>query len=94
MSAYDQTKALAQELEESFYATLALVDRYVVLMETLSDEEQAKTAPNAELIRRFHHQKQEGQAMASVIDGQALEALLRIIDRILMIKHAEEGTFL
>ena len=93
MSAYDRTKALAQELEQSFYDTLALVDRYAELMDTLVGEEQAGTAPNAELIRRLQHQKEEAQALTAAMEGPALEALLRIIDRILMIKHTEEGNF-
>jgi len=93
MSAYEQVKAAVDELEASFYETLAAADRYAALLDRLAAEEEAKPEPNAELVRRYRHQRREVAEVADGIEGPALEALLRIIDRVLMIKRTEEGEF-
>lgn len=93
MTAYERARAQAAELETAFYAALEAADRYAALMATLTAEEEAKGEPNAELVRRFAHQRRETQELVAALEGGALEALLRILDRILMIKHTEDGTF-
>lgn len=93
MGAYEQAKQAVDELERSFYETLAAADRYATLLDRLAAEEEAKPEPNAELVRRYRHQRREVGEVAEAMEGAALEALLRIIDRVLMIKHTEEGRF-
>lgn len=93
MSYYERAKPASEELERAFYAALEAADRYGALMDALAAEEEAKVEPNAELVRRFRHQRSEVGELAAAMEGAALEALLRIIDRVLMIKHTEDGTF-
>lgn len=93
MSAYERARTQATQLEAAFYAALEAADRYAVLMATLTAEEEAKAAPSTELVRRFAHQRRETQELVAALEGAALETLLRILDRVLMIKHTEDGTF-
>jgi len=93
VTAYEPVKKQAGELERLFYETLSAADAYHALLERLAAEEEAKPQPNAELVRRFRHQQREVDELRSSMEGVPLEALLRIIDRILMIKHTEEGRF-
>jgi hypothetical protein len=90
---YERARPAAEELEQAFYAALEAADRYAALMDALAAEEEAKSEPNAELVRRFRHLRSEAAELAAGMEGPALEALLRIIDRVLMIKHTEEGRF-
>lgn len=94
MSAYDEVKEHVDELERLFYETLAAADRYDALLVRLAERERAAREPNAELVRRFEHQQGEVREVRDAMEGAALEALLRIVDRILMIRHTEEGRFL
>ena len=93
MSAYDRARPQAAELERAFYAALETADRYAALLDVLVAEEEAKDDPNPELIRRFRHQRRETAELTAALEAQPLEALLRILDRVLMIKHTEEGRF-
>jgi hypothetical protein len=93
VSAYEPVRKQADELERLFYETLAAADAYHALLERLAGEEEAKPEPNAELVRRFRHQQREVDELRTSMEDAPLEALLRIIDRILMIKHTEEGRF-
>jgi len=90
---YERAKPASEELERTFYAALEAADRYAALMDALAAEEEARDEPNAELVRRFRHQRSEAAELTGAMEGQALETLLRIIDRVLMIKHTEEGKF-
>jgi hypothetical protein len=83
----------AAELEQAFYAALEAADRYAGLMDALAAAEEAQAEPNAELIRRFRHQQRETAELVAALEAAPLEALLRILDRVLMIKHTEEGRF-
>lgn len=93
MTAYEEVKRAVDELERSFYETLGAADRYAALLDRLAAGEEAKPEPNAELVRRYRHQRHEVGEVADAMEGAALEALLRIVDRVLMIKHTEEGRF-
>jgi hypothetical protein len=93
MSYYERAKPAADELERAFYAALEAADRYTALMDALAAEEEAREEPNPELVRRFRHQRSEAAALIGAMEGPPLEALLRIVDRVLMIKHTEEGRF-
>ena len=93
MSAYERAQAQAAELERAFYAALEAADRYAALMDALAAEEAAKPEPNAELVRRVRHQRRETGELVAALEQKPLEALLRILDRVLMIKHTEEGRF-
>ena len=93
MSAYERAKPAADELERAFYAALEAVDGYAALMDALAAEEEAKPEPNAELVRRFRHQRREAGELVAALEGAPLEAMLRLLDRVLMIKHTEEGRF-
>jgi hypothetical protein len=93
VSYYERAKPAADEVERAFYAALEAVDRYATLLDALVAEEEAKDEPDAELVRRFRHQQREAAELTGALEGEALEALLRIIDRVLMIKHTEEGRF-
>ena len=94
MSSYhERAKPAADALERAFYAALESADRWIALMDALAAEEEARPEPNAELVRRFRHLRSEAEELASGMEGTPLEALLRLIDRVLMIKHTEEGRF-
>ena len=93
MTYYERAKPASEELEKAFYAALEAADRYASLMDALAAEEEARAEPNAELVRRFRHQRSEAAELVGALEGQPLETLLRVIDRVLMIKHTEEGTF-
>lgn len=93
MTYYERAKPAADELERAFYAALEATDRYAALLDALVAEEEAKDEPNAELVRRFRHQRREADELVAAMEGKALEALLRIIDRVPMIKQTEEGRF-
>jgi hypothetical protein len=93
VSAYERVRPQAAELERAFYAALESADRYAALMDALVAEEAAKPERNAELIRRLRHQRRETDELVAALEQQPLEALLRILDRVLMVKHTEEGRF-
>jgi hypothetical protein len=93
LSAYEQVKAQVDGLQTRFYAALAACDDYRALLDRLAAEEQARDEPNEELIRRLRHQQLETKALADALEDQPLDALLRIVDRILMVKRTEEGDF-
>jgi hypothetical protein len=95
MRTYERLRARpeAAELERAFYAALEAADRYAALMDALVAEEEAKAVPNPELVRRCRHQRRETGELTAALEAQPLEALLRILDRVLMIKHTEEGKF-
>jgi hypothetical protein len=92
-SYYERAKPQADELERAFYAALEAADRWTALMDALAAEEEAKAEPNAELVRRFGHLRGEAAELIAGLEGLPLETLLRIVDRVLMIKHTEEGRF-
>lgn len=93
MSYYARAKPASEELERAFYAALEAADRYAALMDALAAEEQAREAPNPELVRRLLHQRSEAAELIAAMEGGALEALLRIVDRVLMIERTETGKF-
>lgn len=93
MNYHARAKPAAEELERAFYAALEAADRYAALMDALAAEEEGKPEPDPELVRRFRHQRREVGELANAMEGAPLEALLRILDRVLMIKHTEEGKF-
>ena len=93
MSAYERARPAAADLERAFYGALEAADRYAALMDALAAEEEAKATPNRELVRRFGHQRRETAELVAALEAAPLEALLRILDRVLMIKHTEEGRF-
>lgn len=93
MSAYERARPAAAELERAFYAALDAADAYAALLDELAAEEDAKPEPNAELLRRFRHQRRETAELVAALEATPLEVLLRILDRVLMIKHTEEGRF-
>jgi uncharacterized membrane protein YccC len=90
---YERAKPAADELERAFYGALEAADRYAALMDALAEEEEGRPEPNPELVRRLRHQRSEVGELASALEAAPLEALLRIIDRVLMIKRTEEGEF-
>lgn len=92
-TAYERARASLSELETALYAALSAADAYRTLLDTLTAEEEARAEPNAELIRRFRHQRSEVVELTTGLEGAPLEALLRLVDRVLMIKHTEEGKF-
>lgn len=92
-SAYQRAKARLDELERSFYATLGQADEYDALLDQLIAEESERAEPNAELIRRYRHQKRELGELTAGMEAAPLEALLHLLDRVLMIKETEEGKF-
>lgn len=93
MSAYERARPAAAELERAFYAALEAADAYAALMDALAAEEEAKAEPNGELVRRLRHQRRETAELVAALESAPLEALLRILDRVLMIGQTEEGRF-
>ncbi len=94
MSAYERVKVSVDELDARFYALLDACDGYSDLLEQLSVEQRAAEEPNAELLRRYGHQSQQVDQLRDALEGAPLDLLLRIVDRILMIRETEEGRFL
>lgn len=92
-TAYLRAKERLDALEAAFYATLGAADAYGALLNELADGERAQSSPNPELLRRFAHQRREVAELVAGLEGPPLETLLRLIDRVLMIKETEEGTF-
>ncbi len=91
--AYEKARERLEILEAAFYGTLQAADDYAALMAELAAAETARPAHNAELVRRFGHQKREAAELVAALEGAPLEALLRLLDRVLMIKATEEGRF-
>ncbi|HSK23410.1 MAG TPA: hypothetical protein VK906_09555 [Egicoccus sp.] len=92
--AYERVKPVVDRLSDRFYDLLAACDEYDDLLATLSDEEQASSDPNPELVRRYAHQQREVGELRDGLESDAMDTLLRIVDRILMIKKTEDGEFL
>ncbi len=92
-TAYERARASLGELENALYAALAAADASGALLDTLVTEEETRPAPNSELIRRFRHQRREVSELTAGLEGAPLDALLRLVDRVLMIKYTEEGKF-
>jgi hypothetical protein len=92
-AAYLRAKERLDALEAAFYAALSAADAYGALLHELADDERAQPSPNPELLRRFAHQQREVSELVAELEGPPLETLLRLIDRVLMIKQTEEGTF-
>jgi hypothetical protein len=94
VSAYDRVKASVGDLDARFYGLLDACDAYAALLDELTAEQQEASAPNAELIRRFGHQRSQVDELRELLEGAPMDLLLRIQDRILMIRETEEGRFL
>lgn len=92
--AYERVKPAADRLSDRFYDLLAACDEYDDLLATLADEERASGQPDAELVRRYAHQRREVGELRDGLESESMDILLRIVDRILMIKKTEDGEFL
>lgn len=92
-TAYERAKARLDELESAFYAALGAADAYGKLLDELVAEEEVRPEPNPELVRRYRHQRRELGEVTAGMEAGPLEALLRLMDRVLMIKQTEEGKF-
>lgn len=93
-TAYERVKPVVDRLDDRFHALLAVCDEYADLLDTLIAEEQARPEPNPELVRRYAHQRREVDELRERLETDAMDTLLRIVDRILMIRTTEEGRFL
>ncbi|MEX0952386.1 MAG: hypothetical protein WDZ26_00995 [Nitriliruptoraceae bacterium] len=93
-TAYERVKGRVDELEARFYALLDAVDDYADLLDELTVEQESSETPDPELIRRFAHQRSHTDDLREQIEGPPMDTLLRVVDRILMIRETEEGRFL
>lgn len=91
--AYERVKQQYGDLHDHFYALLDSCDAYASLLDGLREAEENKPEPNAELVRRYLHQRREVSEMISALESAPLESLLHIGDRILMIRETEAGRF-
>ena len=91
--AYKRVKQQYDDLHDQFYALLDSCDAYAALIDGLREAEENKPEPNAELIRRYGHQRREVTEMIDQLESAPLESLLHIGDRILMIRETEAGRF-
>lgn len=93
-TAYERVKPVVDQLDQRFYALLDTCDRYADLLDELIDDQHEREEPDAELIRRFAHQRREVDELREQLESAPMDTFLRIVDRILMIKLTEEGRFL
>lgn len=94
MSAYERVRVVVDELDRRFYALLDACDDYDDLLTQLGAEEQTGETANAELVRRYAHQRREIGSLREELETSAMEVFLRIIDRVKMIEATEQGRFL
>lgn len=92
--AYERVKPVVDRLSDRFYDLLAACDEYDDLLAELGEQEQARDEPRSELLRRYAHQQREVGELRDHLESDAMDTLLRIVDRILMIKKTEDGEFL
>lgn len=90
---YDRVKPLVAGLEERFYELLNACDAYDRELEDVvagldEDDEAAQ-----ELTRRLRHQQREVRELTECLEDDAMGVLLRIRDRIVMVRVTEEGRF-
>ncbi len=93
MSAYEQVRSAVGELEARVYSALEACDDCRGLLDELARAERARSEPRPELIRRFEHLRSQVGDLEAALEGPGIEALLPIMDRVLMVKVTEEGRF-
>lgn len=90
-SAYDRMRPRVDALQEAFYRLLDAADAYTDVIDALVEELDGHADP--ELIRRLRHQRSEAEALIAAVEGEPMAALLRIVDRVVMVRHTEQGRF-
>lgn len=88
---YELLRPKVAALEEAFYSLLEAADAYAYALD--ASVTKLDGGDDAELLRRLRHQRREVAAVISSVEEEPMAALLRIIDRVVMIRHTEEGRF-
>jgi hypothetical protein len=92
-SAYEPVKRAVEELERRLYAALEACDQCDSLLTGLAERERSRDDPDPELLRRVEHLRSQVGELSATLEGPGIEALLPVMDRVLMIKVTEEGRF-
>ncbi len=82
------------EIHAAYGQLMERLDRYRAWLQAEVDAEHAKTEPDAVKLQALGPQIKYLQELSSALEGPAHDGLVRVSDRVVRIRHWQEGVFI
>lgn len=91
---YARCKRKVSAIQAAYDGLLAAVDDYVAALTEEAEAESAAPAPDPNKLLALDMQRNGANRLRATLENQALDDLIRFSDRVIRIKHWEDGVFL
>lgn len=91
---YEEAKQRVDRIHRNYDALIDEVETYRGWVDTLLDAERAKPEPDPKCLSAVGVQSRFAAAFQRVLEEEAFDDFIHFADRVIRIKHYEEGTFI
>lgn len=91
---YSAAEAQVRAVQDAYTQLLEQVERYRAWVQAVVAEEQAKPAPDHAKLQSLGPQLKYLTELTDALDGPTHDALIRVSDRVIRIKHWQDGAFI
>jgi len=92
--AYSAASGLVSNIESAYVELMASIDSYRVWLEAKIAEEREKTEPDSSKLQALNPQLRYLTVLQEALEGLAHDGLVRVADRVVRIKHWQDGVFI
>lgn len=94
MTLYDDTKERVERIHDLYDALVDEVEAYRGWVEEQLSGERAKTAPDPKFLSAVGLQARFAGNFQTVLEEQAFDEFVHFADRVIRVKHYEDGVFI
>lgn len=91
MTPHEQVAERTEAVEAAFYRLLDECDRYRATVEELLAAEEGSELPREQLVHRLRMLSGRMNSIIRILEDDALNELLPVLDRLFTIERAEQG---
>jgi hypothetical protein len=91
---YEEAKSRVQRMQDVYDALVDEVESYREWVDGLLEEERAKSNPDPKFLSAVGVQSRYAASFQRVLDEDAFDELVHFADRVIRIKHFEDGVFI
>jgi hypothetical protein len=91
---YEQARVQVAGIEESFQLLLDRSESYLAWVRTLAEKERSRPQPDPKFLSAVGVQVRYAGSFVDLLQRAAFDDFLHFSDRVIRLKHWQEGTFI